>query len=191
MPAGDGTLTVGASAWVRRWLRQAPPPRAGSPSTLLDFACGSGRHALLASQLGYSVLAVDRDPSGLAELERRGIHVLQEDLEHRQWSFAARRFDVVVCTNYLYRPRLDLLCSLIAAGGMLVYETFSTGNARYGRPSNPDFLLRHGELAATALRAGLQLLAYEDGYSATPRAAMVQRAVATRPPSDPESRPLD
>jgi SAM-dependent methyltransferase len=184
-PAGSHLPTAGASEWVKRWLRS------GGGRRLLDFACGSGRHALLARELGYSVTAADRDPSAVARLQAKGIHVVLEDLETRRWPFAGTRFDVVVCTSYLFRPRLDLLCGLPAAGGLLLYETFAVGNARYGRPSNPDYLLRPGELASAVQRAGLHLLAYEDGFTAVPRPARIQRAAAVRPPFDPQDLPLD
>jgi SAM-dependent methyltransferase len=185
-PAGAHPPTAGASAWVGRWLRPA-----SGRSSLLDFACGSGRHARMAAELGYAVLAVDRDASALSGLHDSGVEVLREDLEHGRWSFASRRFDVIVCTNYLFRPRLELLCALLAEGGLLVYETFAAGNACYGRPSNPEYLLRRGELASVLQRAGLHLLAYEDGYCATPRAARLQRAAALRPPIDLERLPLE
>jgi SAM-dependent methyltransferase len=157
---------------------------------VLDFACGSGRHARLAQAAGYRVVAVDRDPDALSRLDGMGIDLRQEDLEGGRWSFAAERFDAIVCTNYLFRPRLDLLAALLAPGGLWLYETFAQGNARYGRPASPAFLLRPGELADAARRTGLHLLAYEDGYAGSPRPARVQRAVAVRAPFDPERLPL-
>jgi SAM-dependent methyltransferase len=169
------------SAWVARYLHLLAPG-----SWILDFACGSGRHTRLALAGGHRVLAVDRDPSVLNGLQGTQADVREEDLENERWSFAAERFDAVICTNYLHRPRLDLLAGLLRAGGLLVYETFALGNERYGRPSNPEFLLRPGELVALAARAGLHLLAYEDGLVERPL-ARVQRACAVRPPFDPAS----
>lgn len=174
------------SAWVARWLHQL-----GAGSSVLDFACGGGRHARVALEAGHRVVAVDRDPAALLELQGTDAVVLQEDLEGERWSFAAERFDVVICTNYLYRPRLDLLASLLRPAGLLLYETFAVGNSRFGKPSNPAYLLRPGELADYARRAGLHLLAYEDGYVERPRPARVQRACAVRPPFDPAALPLD
>lgn len=173
------------SPWVARWL---PGARAGG--RVLDFACGSGRHTRFAADLGFSVLAVDRDPAALSSLQGTGVRLLQEDLEGGRWSFAAERFDAVICTNYLYRPRLGLLCGLLQPGGMLLYETFAIGNARYGRPSNPAYLLRRGELAASLQRAGLHLLAFEDGFAARPGPARIQCAVALCPPFEPQDLPL-
>jgi SAM-dependent methyltransferase len=157
---------------------------------VLDFASGTGRHARLAREAGHAVLAVDRDPGALAWMEGTGIETRQEDLEHGRWSFAVERFDAIVVANYLFRPRLDLLATLLAPGGLLLHETFAEGNARYGRPSNPAFLLRPAELAHAAERAGLHLLAFEDGFVAEPRPARVQRVAAVRPPFDEQRWPL-
>ncbi|RPH41515.1 MAG: class I SAM-dependent methyltransferase [Burkholderiales bacterium] len=173
------------SRWIARWL---PFVRPGG--RVLDFASGTGRHARLAREAGHAVLAVDRDPVALAWLEGTGIETRQEDLEHGRWSFAAERFDAIVVANYLFRPRMDLLASLLAPGGLLLHETFAEGNARYGRPSNPAFLLRPGELVGAAGRAGLHVLAFEDGFVPEPRPARVQRVAAVRPPFDPERLPL-
>jgi SAM-dependent methyltransferase len=191
-PAVDPTVPVrhsGAGApsvWVARWLRHARPG-----ARVLDFACGTGRHARLAQAAGFEVLAVDRDPRALASVEGRGMETREEDLEGGRWSFAAERFAAVVCTHYLFRPRLDLMLSLLAPGGLWIHETFALGNARYGRPSNPAFLLRPGELFRAAARAGLHVLAFEDGHIGSPKPARMQRIAAVRPPFDPETLPLD
>lgn len=185
-PLPSHTPAGAPSAWVRYWLEHVRPG-----GRVLDFASGTGRHARMAHAAGHTVLAVDRDPLALASMEPTGIEVRQEDLEHGRWSFSAERFDLLVCTHYLFRPRLDLMATLLAPGGLWVYETFAAGNARYGRPANPDFLLRPGELAQVALRAGLHLLAFEDGYRSRPGPARVQRMAAVKLPFDPEAIPLD
>lgn len=185
VPVASHAASAEPSAFLVRWLERIRPG-----GRLLDFASGSGRHARRAREAGLRVLAVDRDPIALALLQGTDIETRQEDLEHGRWSFGAERFDAVLVANYLYRPRLDLLAPLLEPGGLWLYETFADGNARYGRPSRPDFLLRPGELARAAERAGLHLLAYEDGFVGSPRPARVQRAVAVRPPFDPETLPL-
>jgi hypothetical protein len=68
----------------------------------------------------------------------------------------------------------------LAAGGVLIYETFMLGNERFGRPSNPEFLLKPGELATTF--AALSVVAFEQGEVAAPRAAVVQRIAAINGP---------
>lgn len=171
------------SPWVRRWA-----PHIARGASVLDFACGAGRNLGPLAARGANVVAVDRDPAALAAI-RFDVERIEADLEREPWPLGARRFDAVVCCNFLHRPRLDLLFGLVAPGGLMIYETFARGNERYGRPSNPDFLLADGELAAAARRCGLAVLAYEHGFAGG-RAAIVQRLCAVRPPFGPERYPL-
>ncbi len=163
-----------ASPWVARWIATLP-----AGARVLDFAAGSGRHARAAARLGLSVTAVDRDAAALAAIGA-GVTVRVADLEAGPWPFGNERFDCVVATNYLFRPRFALLAALVAPGGLLVCETFARGNERFGRPSNPAFLLAPGELADRCRGAGLRVLAYEDGLVERPRPAAVQRICALR-----------
>jgi len=158
------------SGWV---VRFAPLVRPGG--TVLDVAAGHGRHGALFAGRGHMVLAVDRDVSGLPA--RPGIEVVAADLEAAAWPFGERRFDGVVVTNYLHRPLLPRLVAAVAPGGVLIYETFAMGNERLGRPRNPDFLLRPGELL-DAVDGSLAVVAYEHGVIAQPRPAIVQRLCA-------------
>lgn len=163
------------SEWVARWL---PEPR--SQGRLLDFACGSGRHARFAAARGYRVLAIDRNPECMKLASVPGIEAVVADLEADPWTWCAERFSVIVVTRYLFRSRLDLLLGLLADGGCLIYETFAHGNGRYGRPSRPEFLLQPDELFVAARRAALQVCAFEQGEISAPRPAIVQRMVAWR-----------
>ena len=153
---------------------------------MLDLAAGSGRHSLYLAELGFSVLAVDRDAGALEVLlQSKGslaIQIEHLDLEGSIWPLADRSglFDAMVVTNYLYRPYLDLLPDLLAEGGVLIYETFAHGNAVFGKPSNPDFLLQTGELLDFTARNGLHVLAYSDLYQAQPKPAMVQSVCAVK-----------
>lgn len=122
--------------------------------------------------------------------ESKNLEARAEDLESGRWSFSAERFEVVVVTNFLFRPRLDLLPRLLDPGGRLIYETFLQGNAAYGKPSNPAFLLEPDELFLFARRAGLQVRAFEQGFTDSPKPAMVQRLVAVRLPDDARPLPL-
>ena len=117
----------------------------------------------------------------MQDLANQGAEVMAADLEDGSpWPLGARDFDGVVVTNYLHRPLLPHLARALAAGGVLLYETFGIGNERFGKPSNPNFLLRPGELLQFAAAHGLQVLAYECGEVAEPKRAITQRIVAQR-----------
>ena len=164
-----------ASPWIRRWSHLVAPA-----GRVLDVACGTGRHVRWFAQRGCRVTGVDRDALALQALEETAEAVVA-DIEHGPWPFAGRRFDAVVVTNYLWRDLLPTLVASVAEGGVLIYETFSAGNETVGRPSNPAFLLRPGELLASA--RDLHVVAFEDGFEggfdATP-GRFVQRIVAVR-----------
>ena len=144
------------------------------------MACGAGRHALLMASLGHTVLAVDQDIRAVEALQNPNIQAQAMNLEGDLWPLSGRRFSGIVVTNYLYRPFLDQLPQMLTEGGLLIYETFADGNAAFGKPSNPNFLLKPGELLALAERAGLKVIAYEDIYIDNPKAAMVQRICAVK-----------
>jgi SAM-dependent methyltransferase len=163
------------SAWVARWSAMAP-----AGCAVLDVACGSGRHARFLAARGHAVEAVDRDATTLAGLVGvENISTRIADLESGAWPYSGKAFGTVVVTNYLHRPLFPLLLDALSPGGALIYDTFSIGNERYGRPSNPDFLLRPGELLEV-VRGRLRVLGYEDIYVEVPKPAMVQRICAIR-----------
>jgi SAM-dependent methyltransferase len=153
------------SPWVVRW---AALVRSGP---VLDVASGAGRHARFFAQRNLDVVAVDRDPQSIP-----GVTFVQADLEDgSQWPFAGRRFGAIVVTNYLHRPLLPTLGSALAEDGLLIYETFMVGNERYGKPSNPNFLLRPAELLQAF--CDLTVLGFEQGATGT---SVLQRICAIR-----------
>jgi SAM-dependent methyltransferase len=158
-------------------VRWAPLVKNGP---VLDVASGPGRHALFFAARGLEVVAVDREPQQIP-----GVTFVQADLESgKPWPFAGRRFGAIVVTNYLHRPLYETLQDSLAEGGVLIYETFMIGNERFGRPSNPNFLLRPGELRDAF--AALKVLAFEEGEVARPKPAVTQRICAIK---EVESRP--
>jgi SAM-dependent methyltransferase len=161
------------SPWIREWAAWIQPGGA-----VLDVACGAGRHARLLASLGFEVDAVDRDAALFAD-PPPGVTLLQADLEAGPWPYAGRRFAGIVVANYLHRPLLPVLVDSLEPQGMLVYETFARGNERFGKPSNPAYLLEPGELLE-AVRGKLRVVAYEDRVVENPRPAAVQRLAARR-----------
>jgi SAM-dependent methyltransferase len=130
--------------------------------------------------LGLHVVAVDADVSGVDDLRADAfVEVIESDLEAGPWPFGHREFDGIVVTNYLHRPLLPKLLDALARGGVLIYETFAVGNEKYGRPSNPHFLLREDELLDT-FQAHLAILDYSHGLDEYPIAAIRQRICAKK-----------
>lgn len=168
------------SAWVVRWTAEL----AGGAS-VLDVACGAGRHARLLAARGCKVTAVDRDRAAPEWASESNVDFFQADLEGAAWPFADRQFDSIIVTNYLHRPLFATLKSALAPGGLLIYETFAAGNAAFGRPTNPDYLLRPRELLEV-FGTDMRVLAFEDGFVAQPKPAMVQR-IAVRN-ADPDAQ---
>ena len=172
--AHDAHASDAPSSWVVRFAALVP-----AGARVLDLAGGRGRHARFFAARGARVLAVDRDASlleglrGTANVTTRAI-----DLEGAQWPLLGERFDAVIVTNYLHRPRFGELLDVLADDGALLYETFAAGNEVYGRPSNPAFLLQPDELAER-VRDRLVVVAFEQGRIVEgARTAVVQRLAA-------------
>lgn len=171
------------SVWVRRFL---PLIRHGG--RVLDLAAGAGRHTRLFLDMGFTVTAVDRDIAGLRALaggkcEIRAID-LEAGLETGVPDDALRPlgggYDGIVVTNYLHRPLFASIAAALAPKGVVIYETFAIGNERFGRPRNPDFLLRPGELIEAF--AALTIVAFEEGEVSLPRPSVIQRIAAIAGP---------
>ena len=175
------------SNWVSRFAHMIP--RHGH-QRVLDYACGTGRHTIFFRQLGYPVLGVDKEESSL-EIVRSAMNACQPselelrciDLEQEEFSFADtdEKFAGLVVTNYLYRPHLAQLLEILDDGGVFIYETFALGNEKFGKPSNPDYLLKDNELLELVLASqSFRIIAFESIYVEDPKPAMIQRICAIR-----------
>jgi SAM-dependent methyltransferase len=161
------------SSWIVQWAGLIAPG-----ASVLDVAAGGGRHSRFFADRGHKVTALDRDTGALAP--HPAIEAIQADLEDGSpWPLPGRLFGAVIVTNYLHRPLFPALLDALAPGGVLLYETFMEGNERFGRPSNPAFLLKDGELLDLA-RGRLSVTAYEARMISEPKMAMVQRIAARR-----------
>jgi SAM-dependent methyltransferase len=173
-------LLLNPSPWVTRWSHLIAPV-----GRVLDVACGGGRHVRWLHAQGFAVTGVDRDAAAVEPLQSIG-RVIVADIEKAPWPLAGVTFDAVIVTNYLWRPLLSTIVASVAAGGVLIYETFAAGNEAFGKPSNPDFLLLPGELLWAC--STLQVVAYEDGLLDNPP-RRVQRIAARRQAA--EAAPLE
>ena len=148
------------SPWIEKNLKTIP-----KNSNLLDVACGDGRHSVLAKRKGFRVTAIDIDYKKLFHLKTsENIVVLRLDLEKKyfNWTFKKNSFDIILVTNFLYRPILKKILYSIKSSGYLLYETFSEENKIFGRPNNPDYLLNQGELLNFAINNKMKVIEYEE-----------------------------
>lgn len=164
------------SEWVRRWSHLVPVH-----GTVLDVACGQGRHMRWFSSRGHGAVGIDRDPQALEAAGRFG-EVIAADIENAAWPLlkggVPQRFAALVVTHYLWRRLWPTLLLSLEPGGILLYETFAAGNAEFGKPSRADFLLQPGELLQVC--SDLHIVAYENGFLNHPPRLM-QRIAAQRP----------
>ena len=185
------------STWITRFapLVAMDGPAGGRG---LDLAAGGGRHARHFLERGHPVTAADKDVSALADLAREArAEVVDIDLEDGSpWPFPPAAFAAIVVSNYLYRPHIEGLIGSLAPGGVLLYETFARGNETFGRPRNPDHLLRSGELL-DLVRERLQVVAYEHGQTDEAPPGVKQRicavndlGLATRDDGEPSPHSL-
>ncbi|MDD5297406.1 MAG: class I SAM-dependent methyltransferase [Rhodocyclaceae bacterium] len=163
------------SPWVCRFATLIP-----EGGRVLDIACGRGRHTRWLAERGFQVSAVDKDEAVLSPLSGvPGVRTVCADLEDKSWPLGGEQFDGIVITNYLWRPLVPLILASLELNGVLIQETFMLGNEYFGKPDNPAFLLRPGELLEV-VRQRLTVVAFEQGEVATPRPAVVQRICAVR-----------
>ncbi len=161
------------SPWIVQWAGLVQ-----SDGAVLDVAAGGGRHTRFFADRSHKVTAVDRDIKALTV--QANVEIVQAELEDGSpWPLPGRSFGAVVVTNYLHRPLFHALLDVLAPGGVLLYETFMQGNERFGRPSNPEFLLKDGELLEV-VRGRFSVIAYEARMVSEPKMAMVQRIAARK-----------
>lgn len=160
-PVGDASR-IGPSSWL---LEHAD--LLSRDGTLLDVACGTGRHALLLSAAGFRVRAVDRDEARierLRELAHRlelAIDAAVVDLESPEPDLGADAYSTILIFNYLQRSLFPALQGALRPGGVLLCETFTVQQAGRGRPTNREFLLEPGELPR--LVAPLEVVRQREG----------------------------
>ncbi len=153
---------------------------------VLDVAMGYGRNALFLAGSGFQVEGVDVSPEAVAgalkAAKEAGVQLTARvaDLEDGQYSISPEAYDVIICFNYLHRPLIPAIREGVRIGGIVVYETFIVDQARFGRPRNPDHLLRHNELLH--MFRDFRCLRYHEGLMGADRA--VAGIIAEKTPGD-------
>ncbi|HEY8123056.1 MAG TPA: class I SAM-dependent methyltransferase [Myxococcota bacterium] len=170
-------------------LREELPrvAHANGRRAVLDLACGRGRNAVAAAADGLRVVGLDRDVAALAELGARAAKALlaiqrvRADVEAGLGlPFASDSFRAVLVFRFLFRPLAPEIVRVLAPGGVLIYETFTTAQRAFGRgPRRDAFLLAPGELAE--LFPQLECLRFEEGVFDEPEPTALARLVARKP----------
>ena len=162
------------SEWVTRFSTLIAPG-----GEVLDLASGHGRHTKFLLENGFNVTSLDANISGLKKIaDKNRLEIIEADLEKcGSWPLGQRRFAALIVTNYLHRPLFPHIIAALKDNGVLIYETFAIGNQNFGKPSNPKFLLKPGELL-TEVFGKLRIIAYEEGLFQTPKISVKQRICA-------------
>jgi SAM-dependent methyltransferase len=163
------------SPWIKKYGKIVPQER-----PVLDMACGAGRHSFFMNSLGCDVVAVDINPvlKGLNDFQNN-ISVVTADLEQEEWPFRKEEFSGIIVVNYLWRPSFPRIIESLAPGGVLLYDTFSQGNEKFGRPRNPDYLLAPGELMSLCTD-DFTIIDFHQGYMDLPAPAVRQSIAAEK-----------
>jgi hypothetical protein len=143
---------------------------------ILDFASGYGRHSVKLANEGKYVTCIDKDQEKLNFYkDLTNIQAICFDLENNnKWPLKQQGYDIVIVTNYLYRPKIKDLGNLVNENGYLLYETFSEGNEKYGRPKNSNYLLKERELI-DLFENTFDVIDYFNGFIKEPKESCVQR----------------
>lgn len=169
-------MTDSPSRWLIDHVNVLP-----APGRALDVACGRGRNALWLAARGFHTHAVDRDENAIRVLDDearlRGVPLVAEvlDLEDGNATLGASAYDLIVVIHYLQRLLFPQIIAALRPGGVLVYETFTVAQAARGKPTNPAFLLKPGEL-----RDLVQPLEIVDEREGEFDGRMVASVIATR-----------
>jgi len=118
---------------------------------VLDVAMGNGRNAIYLAKAGFAVEGIDMSPeavnTALESSRKAGVTIEAHvaDLESN-YQIEKSAYDVIICFNYLQRSLILQIKDGLKHEGMVVCETFIVDQAQFGKPQNPDYLLKHNEL---------------------------------------------
>ena len=112
---------------------------------------GNGRNSIFLAKVGFTVEGIDMSPEAvnmaLESSREAGVTIRTQiaDLENN-YQIEKGAYDLIICFNYLQRSLIPQIKDGLRPGGMVVYETFIVDQAQFGKPKNPDYLLKHNEL---------------------------------------------
>ena len=157
------------------------------PGPILDLACGNGDNGIFLAQRGCKVTCCDISSESLGRAQKlAGANNARVEIWHVDLEIAGANplpsdaYGAVLVFRYLHRPLLECIKKALKNGGLLVYETFTVDQPRFGKPRNPDFLLNPGELLQTF--GDWEVIHYFEGIKEKPTQAVAQ-IVCRKPPA--------
>lgn len=146
----------------------------------LDLACGNGIHSIFLAKNGWKVSSVDIKEQSFKAL--KNIKYFKIDLENNEIDLTKQPpfdifYDLIIIFKYLNIPLVKKLPKFLNNNGVLICETFMEGNEKFGRPNNPNFLLKKNQLKKLSLD-GLKIVLFNQGeknYSG--KKSLMQKAV--------------
>src|SRR4030042_4822043 len=119
---------------------------------VLDVAMGLGQNAVYLARMGFRVEGVDissESVNNALELAQKAGVTIEAKVADLEGGYRIKKsaYDTIVCFHYLQRSLIPQIKDGLRRGGMVVYETFIVDQAvLFGKPRNPDYLLKHNEL---------------------------------------------
>jgi tellurite methyltransferase len=139
----------------------------------LDVAMGDGRNAVYLATLGFSVEGIDISSDAIKKAQESaaaaGVEIAARVVDLEKTPYIAQdTYDVIICFRYLQRSLIPYIKSGLRDGGIVVYETYTIDQVQFGKPKNPDFLLKRNELLN--LFRDFHCIRYHEGIFETNRA---------------------
>ena len=149
---------------------------------VLDVAMGKGSNAVFLAKMGFDVQGVDISSDAVRdslEAARKAGVAIKAEVADLEGDYVIRKgaYDVIICFRYLQRSLIPQIKEGLRRGGMVVYETFTVDQVRFGKPRNPDYLLKYNELLHMFLDFRCRF--YQEGVLETRKA--IARLIAEKP----------
>jgi tellurite methyltransferase len=120
---------------------------------ILDLACGDGHNGVFLATKDLPVICCDISEGALSRAEKLAsenrvkVGLWQVDLEAEAANpLQEDLYGGILVFRYLHRPLISCIKKALKKGGILIYETFTVDQPKFGKPHNPNFLLEQGEL---------------------------------------------
>jgi len=142
------------SAMVKKYAPLAPKKIA------LDIACGGGRHISYLEELGFFIDGIDISSEAISKLKDKfgkRVNLIEADLDN--YEFEKDKYGLIIKANFLDRDVINRAKSALVLGGIFVVETYVEDKLNEKPNSNPDFLLKKGELEEI-FKDGFEILEY-------------------------------